>query len=209
MRIISLLTIQLAITLAGKSPEKEIDLSHVIAQHFPTSSVDVKGCNAAYDSGDQSAPPSCRPFPVEITISGMRPDAADSERLALAVSVQNVSNHPVELPRSVEEVRAGGKQTFIVFEMYSPPRAKTAISISYAFADTNRSSSVVQLNSKEAITYLLPLDRRALQKDGDTGHAGLKVVLRAYSLNRAATNLNDGVSRQIGNEISSEPFTVK
>lgn len=206
MGVISLLLL-FGAALTANMPDEEVDLSRSV-QNFPTHTVSVRGCNAAYDNPDRRPPASCKPFPVTLEITGVRPSASDNDHFVLAVLVKNISNHLIELPKSLQEIKGGGRETFISFEVYSPPDSKAVKSVSYAFADTKTPSSVAHVNPGEAVIYELPFNKQATQENVRDDHAPVRVFLRAYSLERSA-NTSDGISNQLGNEIVSEPFTPK
>ncbi len=205
MRVV-LIFLTYALALMARTAA-EIDLSEAV-QKFPTNAVSVHGCNAAYDNPDRRPPASCKPFPVILEIDGVRPSASGKDRLVLAVSVKNVGDHPIELPKFLEETKGGRRETFISFEVYSLPESKTVKSVSYAFANSNNPSSVVHVDPGEAVIYKLPFDRQVPQENMDAAYYSIRVLLRAYSLEQRPQN-SDEISNQLGNEIVSEPFKQK
>ena len=183
-----------------------VDLSDSTAE-FPTNQLEVKSCNAGFDSRSKQPPASCTPFSVTIEIKGIQTKAGG--RLTLEIQLSNFGEHTIQLPRSPAPVSGGKQQIFIAFDVWSPPGSLRLIGESIAFADPSSASSTINLGPSESVIYLLPF-KKVFQRQGeanDEGKPKIQVELHTYLLKKGPAR-SDDVSVQQGNPILSRPFTL-
>ncbi len=123
----------------------------------------------------------------------------------LVVSVRNTSDQPIELPKSTTKVKDVDKQLFFSLAVYSPPGSKGLRTVSFVFGAATVPSSVVRVNPQQAVTYLLPFDRKAYATSR-TEQIIVTVSLTTYELQQ---NKAVPFSDQLGYDLTSKPFTVK
>ena len=124
--------------------------------------------------------------------------------------ITNTSERQVQLPSSPQEIKGPGKETFVTFEIYSPPGSlRKVANISFAFSNTQVASSVITIGPHQSMIYIIPFDRSGFksQKESDEHKLQIQVQLVAYSLERGLRN-SDDLSNQRGYPIFSQPFTL-
>ncbi len=191
-------------TLALPMPD-EVDLSRS-TQGFPTQTVSGHGCGGGvYDGVTPDRASFCKPyFPVSLEITGARKSFAKDKPSVLVILVRNTSDQPIELPRSTIKIEHVDKQLFLSFSVYSQPNLKGLKTV-FAFGATTVPSSVVRVPPQQAVTYLLPFDRKAYATS-NTEQVAVTVSVTTYELQQ---NKADPISNEVGYELTTKPFIVK